>query len=61
MEGDNLEVSTHGGGYIPALSKKKCLDTYLEGIQILALAWEGLEDPRSEAFGDSHGRLLSHR
>lgn len=56
-----MEVSTHGGGNIPALSKKKCLDTYLEGIQILALAWEGLEDPRSEAFGDSHGRLLNHR
>lgn len=56
-----MEVSTHGGGYIPTLSRKKRLDTYLEGIQILALAWEGLEDPRSEAFGDSHGRLLSHR
>lgn len=56
-----MEVSTHGGGYKPALSRKKCLDTYLEGIQILALAWEGLEDLRSEASGDSHDRLLSHR
>lgn len=56
-----MEVSAHGGGYIPALSRKKHLDTYLEGIQILAFAWEGLEDLRSEAFGTSHGRLLSHR
>lgn len=38
-----MEVSTHGGVYKPALSRKKCLDTYLEGIQITSISLGGLK------------------